>query len=72
MDKIASGSSIDNLIRQRRPGHSLPQDFYVDPAVFERDLDLLAARWSCAGHVSDVAEKGMFLVVELGRESPLW
>jgi Rieske 2Fe-2S family protein len=54
-----------------RPGFSLPQAFYVDPGVFERDLDLLAGRWTFAVHASELAEAGDWATVELGRESAI-
>ncbi len=54
-----------------RAGFSLPQAYYVDPAVFAADLDLLAARWSWAGHVSEVARPGDWITAELGAESAI-
>jgi len=31
--------SIDELIAAQKPGYSLDQRFYTDPAVFERELE---------------------------------
>jgi phenylpropionate dioxygenase-like ring-hydroxylating dioxygenase large terminal subunit len=53
-----------------RPGYSLPQAYYTDPALFEFDLErMLLRHWFCAGHVSQLPATGDFRVVELGRES---
>jgi Rieske 2Fe-2S family protein len=43
----------------------------VDPAVFEADLDLLAARWTFACHVGEVAGPGDWVTVPLGRDSAI-
>jgi Rieske 2Fe-2S family protein len=54
-----------------RPGFSLPQAFYVDPAIFAADLDLLAGRWSFAAHKSELAGSGDWVTVELGLDSAI-
>lgn len=53
-----------------RTGHALPQGFYRDPAVHRRDLERLWFReWLLAGHVSELAEAGAYLLYELADES---
>ncbi len=59
------------LIGAARPGFSLPQAFYLDPDVFAADLDLLAAHWLFAGHVSEVGEPGAWITVECGPDSAI-
>lgn len=54
-----------------RPGFSLPQGFYVDPAVFEADLELLAGHWTFAGHVSEAPAPGNWITAELGADSAI-
>ncbi len=58
------------LIEAQRPGHSLDQAFYVQPAIFERDRErILRNHWIMAGHVSQIPEPGDFLLFELAGES---
>jgi Rieske 2Fe-2S family protein len=54
-----------------RPGFSLPRRFYVEPAIFAADMDLLAPRWTFAAHVSEVAQPGDWVTVALGRDSAI-
>ncbi|MDQ2860123.1 MAG: aromatic ring-hydroxylating dioxygenase subunit alpha [Pseudomonadota bacterium] len=61
--------SIADLIAAHAPGYALSRDFYVRGDIFERDMDLLLGRWTCVGHVSEVAAPGDYLVAELGLES---
>jgi phenylpropionate dioxygenase-like ring-hydroxylating dioxygenase large terminal subunit len=63
--------TIADLIAAHTPGHALARDFYVRPDIFERDMELLLSRWTCVGHVSEVAAAGDFLVAELGLESAI-
>jgi phenylpropionate dioxygenase-like ring-hydroxylating dioxygenase large terminal subunit len=55
-----------------KPGHALPRACYADPAIFERDLDLMLLRhWFCAGHLSSLAGPGDYFLVDMGRESAI-
>lgn len=63
--------SLRDLIAAYRPGHALARDFYTSPAVFAHDLELLAGRWTCVGHISEVAEPGDWITAELGDESAI-
>jgi Rieske 2Fe-2S family protein len=67
----ASDSPLAGLIESWTPGHTLPQGFYEREAVFALDLDLLLGRWHCAGHISDVAKAGDYLLCDVGRESAI-
>ena len=66
-----SPSEIAALLADWRPGHALPGGFYTRGDVFERDLTLLTAHWTCVGHASEVPEPGDWLTAELGSESAL-
>jgi len=63
--------SLRDLIAAHRPGHALARDFYTSQVVFAHDLDLLAGRWTCIGHVSEVTEPGDWITAELGDESAI-
>jgi Rieske 2Fe-2S family protein len=63
--------SARDLLASTRPGHSLPQGFYLRPDVFDADLRLLEDRWTCAGHVSEAAEPGDWFTCELAAESAI-
>ena len=63
--------SLHDLIAAHRPGHALERDFYLSEAVFARDMHLLLGRWTCVGHVSEVAQAGDWITAELGVESAI-
>jgi len=64
--------SIDELIANHKPGHSLDQAFYTDPDIYERELEKLVYRnWILAGHVSQWAEPGDFRVLNVDKESAI-
>jgi Rieske 2Fe-2S family protein len=63
-------TDINQLIERQPKGCSLLQEFYNDPAVYERDLDRIHLRhWICAGHVSRIPDRGDYFVFEIGPES---
>ncbi len=64
--------SIDELIANHKPGHSLDQAFYTDPDIYERELEKLVYRnWILAGHVSQWTEPGDFRVLNVDKESAI-
>ena len=63
--------SLTALMSARRPGHALPQGFYLRDDVFARDMQWLLGRWICVGHVSEIAEPGDWITAELGDESAI-
>ena len=63
--------TIAELIAAHAPAHALDQAFYVDDAVFARDIDLLLGRWTCVGHASEIPEAGDYFVTTLGLESAI-
>ncbi len=60
---------LSRLIATQRPGRGLARAFYHAPAVHAADLARLFRRhWLCAGHASDVASPGAFLLVRVEDE----
>ena len=68
---MACPPDVEDLIAAYRSGHALDQGFYLRDDVFARDIDLLLNRWTCVGHVSEVAEAGDWITGELGVESAI-
>ena len=60
--------SIEELIANHKPGHSLQQRFYTDPEIYQRELEkIVYPNWILAGHVSQLPEPGGGLIF-LGGE----
>jgi phenylpropionate dioxygenase-like ring-hydroxylating dioxygenase large terminal subunit len=63
---------IDRLIAEHRPGFALARPFYMDRAVFERDMERIFRRhWHCVGHASQIANPGDYMRVEFEQEAVL-
>lgn len=61
---------IQALLDERRPGFSLPQAFYVDPVIFEADLEAVFAReWLFACNACEIKRPGDWITLEIGRNS---
>jgi len=64
--------SIQELIANRKSGWSLDQRFYTDPDMYELELQkILLKNWFIAGHVSQVPNKGDFIVGTIDKESAI-
>jgi Rieske 2Fe-2S family protein len=64
--------SLQDLIDSRKPGWALEQRFYTDPDMYELELQkILLKNWFMAGHVSQLPNKGDFIVSRLDRESAI-
>jgi Rieske 2Fe-2S family protein len=64
-----STDEIDRLAAAHRNGHGLARPFYMDPAIFERDMQRLFFRhWHCLAHVSIIPNPGDFEVFKLVNE----
>jgi Rieske 2Fe-2S family protein len=65
-------TAIDELIAAQKPGYSLDQRFYVDPEIYELELERIINRnWILAGHQSQLPGPGDFKVMKVGRESAI-
>jgi len=64
--------SIDELIASQKPGHSLDQRFYTDPAIYDLEIEKIVNRnWILAGHASQLPEPGDFKVLNVAQESAI-
>jgi Rieske 2Fe-2S family protein len=60
---------LTHLLRSRIPGKSLPQEFYVDPELFEEELSrVFHANWLFAGHTCEIPEPGDYFLLPVGEE----
>ena len=63
-------TTLQALLRRRKPGYTLEAPFYTDPAVFDADMDAIFGRhWIFVGVEPDVAEAGDAMVVDIGKTS---
>ena len=64
--------SIDELIASQKPGHSLDQRFYTDPAIYDLEIEKIVNRnWILAGHASQLPDPGDFKVLNVAQESAI-
>jgi Rieske 2Fe-2S family protein len=62
---------IDQLLKQRRPGYSLPQGLYNDPRALEFDLEaVFYRRWLVVGFDVELPSAGSYLALTIGT-SPI-
>ena len=63
---------IRELIACQRPGWSLERRFYVDPDIYQLEVDQIVTRnWIFAGHESELAQPGDFKNLKLVDESAI-
>ncbi len=63
---------FEDLLRGRVLGKSLDKEFYVDKAVFEKDLSkVFHNNWLFAGHSCEIRKSGDYFTFEVGEESLL-
>jgi len=56
-----------NQLRARRPGHTLPREFYTDPGYFQTDLDQIWYKdWLFAGHDCELQKPGSYFTLQVG------
>ena len=54
------------------PPKTLPQQYYVDPRIFQQELERFYFRsWICAGRAPEIPEPGDYFLCEVGPESVL-
>ena len=64
--------SIGELISAQKPGYSLDQRFYTDPAIYELELERIIYRnWLIVGHQSELPNVGDYKVFTAGHESAI-
>ncbi|MDQ4127715.1 MAG: aromatic ring-hydroxylating dioxygenase subunit alpha [Actinomycetota bacterium] len=62
-------NDLSQLLRSRIPGKSLPQAFYVDPELFEKELyGVFHTNWLFAGHTCEIPEPGDYFLLPVGEE----
>jgi Rieske 2Fe-2S family protein len=62
---------IENLLRARKPRHSLAQAFYTDPDIYKFDLEAVFYRaWLMVGFTVELPSVGSYLALTVGR-SPI-
>ena len=62
--------TLNALIKEHKPGFTLPQAFYTDEEIYQLDLEKIWHRnWLFAGHVSRIPNTGDYFLFEMDRES---
>ena len=70
MNTNGAAVPVDELIARQKPGFTLEQPFYRDPEIFGRDMARVVAKaWLYVAHVSELPERGDFLLYRIGEES---
>jgi glycine betaine catabolism A len=65
-------AQIRETLKARRPGHSLPQALYNDPAMVDFDLKAIYGRsWLMAGFTCEVPDSGSYSSIKVGPWSVL-
>lgn len=60
---------MQRLAAATRAGYAFDREFYCSDAVFEADIDtVVGPKWTMAGHVGQVPNKGDFFVFKIGGE----
>ncbi|ATN35575.1 (2Fe-2S)-binding protein [Rhizobium sp. ACO-34A] len=70
ISRVTEPDAIDRLVSAYRPGYALERPFYLDPAIFERDMERVFFRhWHCLAHESVIPNPGDFEVFKLASEA---
>ncbi|PZU89205.1 MAG: (2Fe-2S)-binding protein [Shinella sp.] len=70
ISRVTEPDPIDRLVSAYRPGYALERPFYLDPAIFERDMERVFFRhWHCLAHESVIPNPGDFEVFKLASEA---
>jgi len=70
MANLNGKAVLDDLIASRCEGHSMPQEFYTDAAVYAADVERIFNRqWVFVGHSCQVEEAGEFFTVTIENDS---
>lgn len=61
---------IIQLIEKQRDRHALTREFYIDPDIYERDVERIFLRtWQYAGHQSEIPNPGDWFLFDFAGES---
>jgi Rieske 2Fe-2S family protein len=61
--------AVDQLVASHRPGHGLARPFYIDPTIFERDMERVIRRhWHCLAHESVIPNPNDFELFKFADE----
>ena len=64
---MSAHAEMLNQLRTRKPGHTLPREFYTDPGYFDLDLEHIWYRdWLFAGHDCELAKPGSYFTMQIG------
>ena len=63
------GADIEATLEPVERATMLPPRAFVDPGVFEWELERIFRGWICVGHASRVSEPGAYLMREVGTDS---
>ncbi len=65
-----NGMDIDAMIARHRDGFSMEKPFYLDPGVFEADVErVIMPIWHLVDHASRIPNAGDYFLFELAGES---
>jgi Rieske 2Fe-2S family protein len=65
--RMRADDKIFAALRGRRPGHTLPRDFYCEPEVYKLDLESIFYRdWLFVGHDCELEKPGDYLTLQIG------
>ncbi|WP_085706472.1 SRPBCC family protein [Pseudomonas sp. B8(2017)] len=57
-----------DLIKQRKPQHGLPGAAYMDPVLYQQDLEhIWYKEWIFAGHTFEMEKPGEYLTLQIGE-----
>jgi Rieske 2Fe-2S family protein len=64
--------TVRELLSLYQPGHSLPRALYLDPEIYQRELDAIWRRgWLFAGHSCEIPRPGDYFLYEVDTDSIL-
>src|SRR5260370_7139342 len=67
---VAWADFLESLMKNCRPGWSLPRDCYVNEMVYQVDLERIWRRgWLFAGHTCQIQEPGDYFTLEVDTDS---
>ena len=72
MTNRSAGEQLTQLIADRREGHGLARDFYLDPDIYEAEIEKIWRQgWLFAAHSCEIPEPGDYLTYQIATDSIL-